>query len=378
MWPRIALTLSLTACTYSAAAEPPTTDLRLTLPVEFYAVADVETNIYFDNIVLTETPEDYQFQVQCDVGETERNRWHLHPTAADVGTHELSVTVRDHGGRPLGRKSTRLIVSPANAGHDRRVALLIVGDSLTHATLYPNEIARLLNGSGNPQWQMLGTHRPSNALPGVAHEGYGGWTWKRFASMYEPQPDGTHRKRSSPFVFLNDDGQPELDVTRYFHKNSNGTTPDFIFFLLGINDCFSADPDDGASIDSRIDMMFDSASTVLASFRQAAPHATLAVCVTTPPNSREAAFEANYQGRYHRWGWKRIQHRLVERLLDRFEKSNSDPAASGPDTFVVPTHLNLDPVDGYPENNGVHPNASGYRQIAASIYAWLKCRLNQD
>jgi len=42
---------------------------------------------------------------------------------------------------------------------------------------------------------------------------------------------------------------------------------------------------------------------------------------------------------------------------------------------VVPTELNLDPLDGYPADNGVHPNEFGYRQIGASIYAWLKARL---
>ncbi len=94
--------------------------------------------------------------------------------------------------------------------------------------------------------------------------------------------------------------------------------------------------------------------------------AALAVGLTTPPNSREEGFEANYHGRYHRWGWKRIQHRLVQRMLERLghrEKEN---------IYLVPTELNLDPVDGYPNNNGVHPNPVGYAQIGASFYAWLK------
>ncbi|MBM4081059.1 MAG: hypothetical protein FJ278_15255, partial [Planctomycetes bacterium] len=81
--------------------------------------------------------------------------------------------------------------------------------------------------------------------------------------------------------------------------------------------------------------------------------------------------EANYKGRYHRWGWKRIQHRLVQRQIERFngrEKEN---------LFLVPTELNLDPVDGYPVDNGVHPNVTGYKQIGASIYAWLKWRLQE-
>lgn len=35
--------------------------------------------------------------------------------------------------------------------------------------------------------------------------------------------------------------------------------------------------------------------------------------------------------------------------------------------FIVPTELNLDPVDGYLNNNGVHPNPIGYAQIGASF-----------
>ena len=41
----------------------------------------------------------------------------------------------------------------------------------------------------------------------------------------------------------------------------------------------------------------------------------------------------------------------------------------------MPTELNLDPVDGYPNNNGVHPNPAGYAQIGGRFYAWLKAWL---
>ena len=121
--------------------------------------------------------------------------------------------------------------------------------------------------------------------------------------------------------------------------------------------------------------MFGYADRLLAEFRKAAPNADLAICVTTPPNARESGFEANYKGRYHRWGWKRIQHRLVERLLRRYQPSSGRELDKH--IFLVPTQLNLDPVDGYPENNGVHPDAAGYRQIGGSLYAWLKWRMSQ-
>ena len=357
--------LSAAACLADVGIGP----LRLTLPAELYAVPGVEVSIYYDNVVLTETPEAYRFEVKCDVGKAEQRRWTVTPAAADVGDHPLELTVRDAAGAELGRAATTLSVVAAEAGTARPIRLLIIGDSLTHATVYSNEIARLLSLPGNPSWTMLGMHKPPRAAAGVAHEGYGGWTWQRFVSHYEPNPDGTYRKRTSPFVYLDGEGKPGLDLKRYFDEHCGGRPPDFVTFLLGINDCFSADPEDAAAVDARIDAMFAQADTLLTAFREAAPEAELGICLTTPPNSREEGFEANYKGRYHRWGWKRIQHRLVERQIERFAGREEERM------FVVPTELNLDPTGGYPTNNGVHPNQFGYQQIGASIYAWLMARL---
>ena len=41
--------------------------LNLTLPPELYAVAGVEMSIYYDNIVLTQNPEQYRFHGACDI-----------------------------------------------------------------------------------------------------------------------------------------------------------------------------------------------------------------------------------------------------------------------------------------------------------------------
>lgn len=351
------------------AAEPPEDSLRLTLPAEFIAIEGIETGVYFDNIILTETPDAYRFEVACETGQAEPRRWALLATSADVGTHPWTIAVKDAAGKTLATAATTLRILPAKLGAGTHFRLLIVGDSLTHATAYPNEIAKLFASPSNPSCQMLGTHRPTSAAPGVSHEGYGGWTWQRFVTQYEPAPDGTYRKRSSPFVFLDDKGTPGLDVARYIHEACQDTPPDFVVFMLGINDCFSADPEKLAAIDQRIDTMFLQADKLIAAFRRAAPDAQLGICLTTPPNARQAAFAANYQDRYSRWGWKRIQHRLVERQLERYA------APADKHLFVIPTQLYLDPLDGYPANNGVHPNALGYQQIARSIHVSLMARL---
>jgi lysophospholipase L1-like esterase len=349
----------------SRAAEPP---LELTLPSRWYAVPGVPMSVYYDNIVLTEKPESYRFEVSCNIGKSEERRWTVTATDRDVGDHAMKVTVKDDKGLVLHQAQTVLHVAPRNAGADRTLRLLIIGDSLTAATAYPTEIARLLGEPGNPSWKMLGTGQPATAKPGVAHEGYGGWKWIDFLSKFDPKPPDVAagpiaRRSTSPFIFRDANGKGQFDLNRYFRESCDNQPPDVVTFLLGINDCFGAKPDDP---DAKIKEVLDNAERLLAEFRKAAPKAVLAVGLTTAPNSREEAFFANYKGNYHRWGWKRIQHRLVQRMIERFDKREKDAI------HLVPAELNIDPIDGYPENNGVHPNATGYGQIGASFYSWMK------
>lgn len=360
--------LVLVAPCSQTSAEP---SLELTLPPRWYAVAGVPMSLFFDNLVLTENPESYRFEVKCNLGKVEARRWTVTPSEKEVGDHALRITVRDSRGKVLQQARTTLHVAPRTAGEHRNVRLLIVGDSLTHASAYPNEIARRLSEPGNPKWTMLGTHKPGGVSPGVAHEGYGGWTWAAFLTRFDsaqapPAGNPPAPKSTSPFVYADGNGQGVLDLPRYFREHCDNQPPDVVLFLLGINDCFGAKPEDRTAMDLSINATLDNAEKLLAAFRQAAPKAVFGIGLTPPPNSREEAFFANYKGQYTRWGWKRIQHRLVQRMLERFGKRESEGIQ------LVPTELNIDPIDGYPVNNGVHPNGEGYAQLGTSFYAWLK------
>lgn len=317
-------------------------------------------NLYFANTVLVEREleSDLKFQVRCNVGEADNTRWRLLATDADIGDHTLQLRVGEE------TAETTVCVVPRNAGDERDIALLIIGDSLTNASAYPNEIARLLGKPGNPIWQMLGTHRPSSAAENVAHEGYGGWTWNRFRTKFDPDNPQPGKTSSSPFVF---DG--ELNFERYFDERCDGRRPDYVTILLGINDCFHPNPDDPAAVEARIDLMISESRQLLAAMRDSLPDADIGIGLTTPGNVRDKAFEANYKDRYTRWGWRRIQHRLVEREIEEFGGREEDGI------FLIPTNLNLDCDGGYPDNNGVHPNAVGYAQIGSTIYSWLKARM---
>lgn len=362
--------ISITAQNASRPLAPAAGGLRLTLPPTVYAVPGVPMNLHFANVVLT-TPEAVpSFGVECAIGQTLSNRWTLTATPSQLGRHPLALRASLGSGGAGERAQTAVQVVPADAGKGQDIALLIVGDSLTHASVYPNEIARLLALPGNPKWRMLGTHRPASAATNVAHEGYGGWTWSRFNTLFNPERPMPGYTNSSPFVAATGpQGKPQLDVGSYITKHCGGRTPDFVTFLLGINDCFRLKADDPVALDAGITQMLQQADLLLAAFRKAAPQAELGVGLTTPGNLRDAAFVANYKQQYTRANWRAVQHRLVERQLAHFGGREAEGI------FIVPTELNLDIVGGYPENNAVHPNGTGYQQIGASFYSWLKWRL---
>ncbi len=344
---------------------------KLVVPPVHYAVTGVEMEIIFSNAVLPEPKSPFRYSVKCDVGNVSGDRLMLNPDNGDVGDHALTVTLKNADGKKLAEASSIIRIMPKNAGAKKEISLLIMGDSLTNASVYPNEVARMLSELGNPKWKMLGTHHPKSAGEKVNHEGYGGWTWARFNSQWAPEVNQAGKTGSSPFLALGKDEKPVLDIGRYLIKNCGGKAPDYVTILLGINDCFHPNPDDTKAIEDRISLMIREAEKFLKAFRKESPDTEIGICLVPAGNSRDAAFEANYKGRYTRWGWRRIQYRLVERQLKQFgdrEKEN---------IFIIPTSLVVDSTLGYPDGNGVHPNKAGYGQIAGEIYAWLKWRMSK-
>jgi lysophospholipase L1-like esterase len=347
---------------------------RLTLPRSIHAVAGLETAVYFANTILAEDPSQYRFEVDCRLGKAEPKRWAFTPAEADAGTHAFTLRLLDAQGRAVASAQSELRVAPAAAGAALPgLTVLTVGDSLTAAGIYPTEIARLFSLPGNPALHMLGTRHPKTpeaSSLGAAHEGYGGWKWKDFLTRFSQEEPKDGRVNQSPFVFPT--AEPpgfRVDFKRYLTEKCDNNPPDFLTVLLGINDCFGLKAENPTAVDQGITEVLLQAEGMIAEFRKVAPKAKIGICLVPTPNDREAAFVANYKEAYPRWNWRQIQHRVVERQLKHFfdrEKEN---------LFIVPTELNIDSWNGYPETNAVHPNEAGYRQIAGSIYAWIKNEL---
>ncbi len=358
-------------------------EVGLILPPVIHAVPGVEMNVYFDNVSLVVNPANYIFDVTCNRGAQQTERWTYAPTEKDVGQFGFTLEVRDQSNAIIARAKSMIRVSSADAGKGAGKSVLIVGDSLTAASVYSQQVFDLCQGEGNPKLKLIGTRGPGGGSEVNRHEGYGGWTAERFATKYTGVArGGPYKECGSPFIYKDGDAEPQLDFPRYCREFNDGKAPDFVTILLGCNDTFSSTDD---TIEERIDRMFRHYETLLKMIREAGPETQIGCLLLVPPAATQDAFGANYRSGQTRWQYKRNQHRVVERMLETFGNREAE------NIFLVPANVNLDCANNYPKrtapanartdieaarlNNGVHPAPSGYRQIGDSIYCWIKSRL---
>ena len=119
-----------------AVAAAPKHNVKLQLPPAIYAVPGIESNLYFENVVCVINPDNYVFDVKCVKGRNDQKRWRYTPKAGEKGTFDLELTViSDNGIEAVGK--TQLIVTPAETAKGKEFAILVIGDSLTAASIYP-------------------------------------------------------------------------------------------------------------------------------------------------------------------------------------------------------------------------------------------------
>ena len=367
--------------------EVPTMNLRLLLPPEIPAVPGRECNIYFDNLILS--PPLWQasciVDVDCARGQQQVERWTWTPKPEEVGVFPLTVKFTYPDGEVIASAKTSIHVYPADAGKGKAATLLIVGDSLTNASVYPAELLALATGDNNPKLTEIGTNVTNPATPQMRHEGYGGWAAGTFLTMWGPETwDAQKRRTRSPFL-CEKDGKPVLDFQQYCDANSGGKGPDFITILLGCNDNFGAKDD---NLEASIDSFEKNMDTLIAEFHRVRPDTRIGIVTLLPPAGTQDAFGNNYGCGQTRWQYRKNQHRVVERALARWSGQEAQ------NVFIIPAFVNLDTMRNYPTTvvpassradgapitrlcNGVHPAAAGYRQLADSIYCWLKGQLEK-
>lgn len=360
--------------------------LRTLLPPRIYSATGQEVNVYFDNVVLTPNYRNFIFDVNCAKGRQDSARWEITPKDSDIGKFPFELNVLDSENKKIALAKSEIVIVSKDAGAGKSFSILIIGDSLTDASVYPNELKKLLAANGNPDVKFIGSHagRGQAADGGkVPHEGRGGWKWSDFCKVYDLSK--SDYKAKSPFLFPDANGKPVLDFKKYLDKYNEGKAPDFITVFLGTNDVFLANDD---TVDKKLDEIFAYADILLGEFRKAAPHCKIGLITTLPPSASQDAFGENYACGQTRWQFRRNQHRLVERLYQKFGDSGKDGIS------IIPAYVNVDCENNYPVKNspvnarskkpfsrpcnGVHPANEGYFQIADTLFSWIKYKLSEN
>ncbi|HOZ45602.1 MAG TPA: SGNH/GDSL hydrolase family protein [Candidatus Hydrogenedentes bacterium] len=378
----LCVTLWCIGLALAPAAQDPAADdtLEIVLPRHVYAVSGIECNVYFEDVILALNLDNYAVDVSCSKGLQQSERWTFTPKAEDAGAHEFAIRVCDAANHVVADAASTLVVIREDAGKDQAVSALLIGDSLTHASIYSQHLLDLCVPPNGPTLTLVGSHVPQEGAPLNRHEGYGGWTAKRFSTHYTGVArTGNAKECGSPFLYEVEGGEKRLDFARYCVEVNGGRAPDFITIFLGCNDTFGATDD---TIDASIDDMFSHLDTLIEMIRRDAPDAWIGLLPPVGPAATQDAFGANYACGQTRWQYRRNQHRDIVRMLERYEGREAERIA------IVPAYVNLDCVHNYPLvaapcnarsaievsrlNNGVHPAAEGYRQIGDAIYAWMK------
>ncbi len=355
-------------------------ELRLILPDVIYAVPGIETNVYFENVVQVINRANYVFDIYCTVGHTQNERWTITPKDHEVGEYSFELVILNQKNQVVGRQKSKLRITPYEAGVGKRISFLMMGDSLTHASTYPEHVLKLSKDTKGLELKLIGSHDPSEK--GILHEGYGGWTAVRFVTHFtETARTGNYRKRGSPFLYRDQpDEKPKLDFARYCKEYNDSKPPDFVTIFLGPNDVYRCTDQ---TIDQTVDTVIKHLDILIKMIHSHSAETNIGLMLPVPASASQDAFGTSSGRRQTRWQYKRNQHQLVESMLSHYRTSKL--------VSIVPTHLNIDTVHNYPmkemlsnsqtevkifrQYNAVHPASTGYRQIGDSVFCWMKARL---
>jgi len=331
-------------------------NLQLTLPSRIYCSQVSPISMYYENLIQTANPGDYTFKVTPELGSGDSVKYTFYIREKESRNFKMNVEVFDKLGKKVDGGTTLVCYTVPKTVITDTINVLITGNSLAAAGIFPSKVKSFFHDELQFPVNFLGTKKSS----GGVHEGYGGWTWKKFSQNIE-----------SPFVFNILGSDTTLSFKNYF-EDVVKAEPDFVIIELGINDCFRADTTSIETIDSTIDAMFKHAEFYLTELIEYKNDIQIGICLPPSANTNNTGFIASYGDKYKQTGWTKIQRRIVQKSIKYFD-NNFQANCS-----LIPLEVNFDAYNGYPVDNGVHPNKYGYHQIASSISNWLLYKIYQN
>lgn len=352
----------------AALVVAPFTDVGTCIPTNIYATPGIESNVYLDGFVRAHHAlGTYRFDVACEKGQQDEDRWTFLPVDADAGSYAWQCSIY-FAGELVKTVTTTLVVSADAAGTGVTRKLLGIGDStmaggFVHAQLAGNMVGDALTVTqlGTITGNILDFAGVSRA---VKHEGRAGWTFEQFYTDAE-----------SPFVFTG-----VFDFAQYLTTNSlTMAADDWVYINLGINDTFIYTDD--VVLSTAIGVLFEHLDGMIASIKAAVSGVRIALGMVIPPALSQNAFGVDYDSGQTRWRYNRNRLLFNERLLEAYDGVVAD-------VYCWPIHLGIDAAHNFPvstepynarnavtfvdQSSGVHPAVGGYYQHGDQLKACLK------
>jgi lysophospholipase L1-like esterase len=322
------------------------------IPDTIYTTVGTEFNIWWDSYYLG--LEKYYFDVISSVGNVLDRCWRFTPAA--TGVENIVITATNKYGVIAIIDSVTIVINNTINPSLNGKNILSIGNSLTAGGIWVNEVDTLINASGITS-NFIGTKGIINK-----HEGIGGKTIAQFITA------------GSPF-YINS----KLDFQAYIADSTTANGIDIVIIQLGIND---VDKDDLLTAAQITTLKNNCVSLVNAIHSSADGYPNAKIYFSVPPVG------ANYlkgSTHYNHNYFKNITS-LWNAIYNQYQYSlNID---------FIPSFLNVDREYGYPKtyqqisarntdtvllsNQTVHPDTSGYYQIADMIFSGLTKYTSND
>lgn len=159
--------------------------VSIKLPEQYALVVGDTFELFYKGIVNAVNPDLFDVRVTCAKGNAYTKRYVWTPTAADVGSHALTVELYGINHNLLATKTIQLVVKNKATSPAAPVNVLCVGDSLTTGGSWVAEFQRRLiatggtpAGDGLTNINFIGTRDNGT----VRYEGYGGWKFESYVT----------------------------------------------------------------------------------------------------------------------------------------------------------------------------------------------------
>lgn len=338
---------------------------ELVLPTKIYALVGQELNIYFDNI-MNDRDTKYDFDVICAIGGQYENYYRTTPTEA--GTYEITINAYQNGS-VVATATSSIVVMAAAVGTGVTKDVLVIGDSTTANGICTQKLLDNFGVAEVMDINLLGTKGIAPDL----NEGITGW--KAYDFFSTAGRDGV----TNPFWNA---GTSAFDFAYYMTQQSYAGV-DNVIINLGINDTFGYTDD--AVLNTQIAAMLVQYQGMIDSIHAYDADIKIGLAVTIPPAYNQDSFGKIYGCGQTRWRYKRNNFLWAEALIEEFTGQEAS------EIYLVPINTNLDTrynmgleslsvnarntevtTTSIIANGNVHPDTSGYWQIADVYWYWIK------